>query len=89
MNSCFVMEAHNNVHMMIEKRVKKILTLTNTVFLVPVELLSRRTHTLITALCVHAAILTASVINAALINICNTHERTHTHMNSAYKHRSR
>lgn len=44
--------------------------LTDTVFLVPVELLSRRTHTLVTARCVHTAIFTAPIIDAALVNIC-------------------
>lgn len=46
--------------------------LTNTVFLVPMELFTRRTHTLVTARCVNAAVFTAAIINAALVNICHT-----------------
>lgn len=43
--------------------------LTDAVLLVPVEFLSWWTHTLITTLCVYAAVLTASVVDAALIDI--------------------
>lgn len=43
--------------------------LTDAVFLVPVELLSRRTHTLVAALRVHAAVLTAAVVDATLIDV--------------------
>lgn len=50
----------------------------NTVFLVPVELLSRRTHTLVTARCVHTAVFTASVIDAALVNIAAVCEAIET-----------
>lgn len=44
--------------------------LTNTVFLVPVEFHAQWTQTLIAALCVYAAVLTAPIIDATLINIC-------------------
>lgn len=44
-------------------------TLTDAIFLVPVELLPRRTHTLIAALGVNTAMLTAPVADAALINV--------------------
>ena len=42
---------------------------TNTVLLVPVEFLPRWTHTLIASLHVDAAMLTAPVVDAALVNI--------------------
>lgn len=47
----------------------KQFALTNTVFLVPVQFLSRWTHTFVTALRVHTAMLTAPVADAALINV--------------------
>lgn len=45
------------------------LVLTNAIFLVPVELLSWWTNTFIAALGVYTAVLTASVADAALINV--------------------
>ena len=51
------------------RKQKNSQTLTNAIFLVPVEFLSRRTHTLIAALGVNTAMLTAPVADAALINV--------------------
>lgn len=48
------------------------LVLTNTVLLVPVELLTWWTHTLVAALRVHAAVLTAAVTDAALVDVWGT-----------------
>lgn len=45
------------------------LVLTDAIFLVPVEFLSGWTHTLVAALGVYAAVLTAAVVDAALIDI--------------------
>lgn len=45
------------------------LLLTDAIFLVPVELLSGWTHTLVAALRVYAAVLTAAVVDAALIDV--------------------
>lgn len=45
------------------------LVLTDAIFLVPVELLSGWTHTLVAALGVYATVLTAAVVDAALIDI--------------------
>lgn len=55
-------------------KVTKML-LTNTVFLVPVEFHAKRTQTLVAALCVYAAVLTAPIIDAALVNICHKAQR--------------
>lgn len=45
------------------------LVLTNTVLFVPVQFLSRRTHTLIAPLSVYTSVLAAPIIDAALVNI--------------------
>lgn len=50
------------------------MTITNAVFLVPVEFLSRWTHTLVAALGVYAAILTAPAVDAAFIYVSTVSE---------------
>lgn len=52
-----------------DKHTHTQLVLTNTVLFVPVQFLCRRTHTLVAPLSVYTSVLTAPVIDAALVNI--------------------
>ena len=58
---------------------------TDAVFLVPVQLVARRTGAVVSAQGVHTAVFAASAVYAAFINIYNTKKhtsQTHTHTHS-------
>lgn len=48
--------------------------LTHTVLSVPVELVRRQTLALVAAHCVHAKLLAASIVDAALIGVCGAEQ---------------